>query len=267
MQSSFTKLAYVGLLAGAILVGSMVHVFGGATPTVFSACLSTGGTLTQVTTNPVGSSPCPTGTTAVTWNQQGAPGPAGGLNAIREIDSSTNFVVPPAVSHLLVEAWGGGGGGTPVSQCYAGNGGGSGGYLRSVLAVTPGESLSIVIGAGGGIGLAGSATTVMRGSTLLVSAGGGAGADAVPNGGGAGGQATSSGGLLRTGNPGGNGEPDSMYYGCINNGDPFCCSTAGVGGSPVQGTVQTRAGRGGDGADRADGTGTPGLPGEAILSW
>src|SRR5215467_1916154 len=110
MRGSLSRLGYVGVLVGAFVLGSAFQVFGSSAPTVFHGCLGSGGTLFLVTTN--GSAPtCPGASTPVSWNQAGQPGPAGGLTAIQEISSSTNFVVPAGVTHLSVEAWGGGGGG------------------------------------------------------------------------------------------------------------------------------------------------------------
>jgi hypothetical protein len=207
---------------------------------------------------------------AISWNQvgpqgpQGAAGPAGGLSAISEITTSTSFQIPAGVSHLMVEAWGGGGGGSSVNGCQAGNGGGSGGYIRGVIAVTPGESLAIVVGTGGAAGSPGSATSVQRSATALVSADGGA-----PGGltsGGAGGAASAN-GIVRAGNTGGDGMFDPM---CQFSGMPFFAAQPGSGGVPMQGTVATlnasSAGGTGGGTSAAP-QGQPGSPGEVILSW
>ena len=65
--------------------------------------------------------------------------------------SATSF----AVTSLIVVGAGGGGGGawvSPGDQFYSGGGGGSGGYINTSLFITPGQNLSISIGAGGGAG-------------------------------------------------------------------------------------------------------------------
>ncbi|MFN7491417.1 MAG: beta strand repeat-containing protein, partial [Cyclobacteriaceae bacterium] len=67
---------------------------------------------------------------------------------------STNgtFVVPAGVTNITVEAWGGGGaGGDGFAgiNFNGGGGGGGGGYSRSFLAVTPGNSYNVTVGAGG----------------------------------------------------------------------------------------------------------------------
>jgi glycine rich protein len=264
MRRPLAKLTYVGLLVVGILAGSVFHVLGSSTPTVFNACLTTGGTLIEVSTQ-TGARSCPDGSVPVSWNQQGPPGPAGGMSQILEITASTTFAVPAGVTRLMVEAWGGGGGGGnfDLTTCLTGGGGGSGGYLRSVLAVTPGESLSIVVGNGGTPGSAGTASAVIRGSSRVVSAGGGA---AGTTSGGAGGQTITAAGLARTGNVGGSGQLDSMCQ--FGFGGGTVLGPVGQGGAPVQGSVVTlaSASAGGSGSSSFQ-TAQPGANGEFILSW
>jgi len=265
MAISFGKLGYVGLLVAAILAGSVFHVLGSSDPMVFRACLTTGGTLIQVSVSS-GASQCPSGTTPVTWNQQGPPGAAGGTTAIKEITSSTNFIVPPGVNSVMVEAWGGGGGGGAALQfpdCVSSSAGGGGGYLRTIIAVTPGESLVIGVGGGGAPGSAGGSTVVMRGSTTLVSAGGGAGASTTT--GGAGGQVASTGGIVRTGNSGGNGSFDFMC--AFGPGNPPS-SPPGIPGASIQGTIiPLGSGAGGIGEQFFNVPPQSGQPGEVILTF
>ena len=54
------------------------------------------------------------------------------------------FVVPPFVESILIKAWGAGGG-----QSAGSSTGGPGGYSNGNLAVTPGQSVTIVVGQGG----------------------------------------------------------------------------------------------------------------------
>lgn len=61
------------------------------------------------------------------------------------------YVVPPGVTSIFVKAWGGGGGGASNSNgtwnvTYPGGGGG---YTESEIAVTPGQTLAVMVGAGG----------------------------------------------------------------------------------------------------------------------
>lgn len=60
------------------------------------------------------------------------------------------FTVPPGVTRLFIRVWGGGGGGggTNASGGVAA-GGGAGGFSWGVFAVTPGQVLTIVVGARG----------------------------------------------------------------------------------------------------------------------
>src|SRR5713226_2612286 len=58
-------------------------------------------------TTPASPPTCPPGSTAVTWNQPKAGG--GGLSGLREFTANGSFVAPAGVTHVVVEAWGGGG--------------------------------------------------------------------------------------------------------------------------------------------------------------
>src|SRR5690606_25492143 len=97
------------------------------------------------------------------------------------------WVVPQGVTAIGIDVWGagGGGGGTyshviNYSSPRAGGGGG-GAYSYVQLPVTPGEILTIEVGAGGAGGLgsndgaAGGASSVSIASTVVVSADGGQG--------------------------------------------------------------------------------------------
>jgi hypothetical protein len=102
------------------------------------------------------------------------------------------YTVPRGIGHLLVELRGGGGGGSGAScyvgtgDCYAGAGGGQGGYVQAWIAVTPGAQLTVSVGAGGAggsgqlnssgdPGSAGGSTTLGAGGTTFASASGGGG--------------------------------------------------------------------------------------------
>lgn len=59
------------------------------------------------------------------------------------------FVVPDGVTSLTVETWGGGGrGGSRTSSSNAYGGGGGGAYSRQIISVTPGQTLTLNVGAG-----------------------------------------------------------------------------------------------------------------------
>jgi gliding motility-associated-like protein len=126
--------------------------------------------------------------------------------------ANQTFVVPCGVYSATVQAWGGGGGGggSDGSGTVA-SGGGGGGYATSVIALTPGTSLTVLVGGGGGAGVGcqtgsgggiggyglgtggnggnagpsgcsgpggggGGGTGIMNGATILIVAGGGGGA-------------------------------------------------------------------------------------------
>jgi hypothetical protein len=87
---------------------------------------------------------------------QGPPGLAGGFNGIQEFTQNGAFAVPAGITHILVELWGAGGGGSgscgsPNGALLPGGGagGGGGGYTRAVLPVTPGATYDVIIGSGG----------------------------------------------------------------------------------------------------------------------
>lgn len=82
------------------------------------------------------------------------------------------WVVPACVNSVYVQAWGAGGGGggiasqgvncgicSYVEACSAGGGGGGGGYTSRSYSVTPGQTYTIVVGAGGIGGLATNSVT------------------------------------------------------------------------------------------------------------
>lgn len=62
-----------------------------------------------------------------------------------------NWTVPAGVYRIYCEAWGGGGGGggSAAAQTIAGNGGGAGAYAAGWYDVTPGQVISVTVGAGG----------------------------------------------------------------------------------------------------------------------
>jgi hypothetical protein len=220
--------------------------------------------------------------TALDWNQQGPPGPAGPGqvgHGIREFTTSGTLTVPEGVTSVFVEALGagGGGGGGGALFCQGGGGGGAGGYVRGVATIAPGRSFRITIGAGGAGGAAGD-TTLPGGpggpggvtsfapshGVALIVAGGGAGggggnADTGPGMGGAGGHGDANGGVAIAGG-------DGRLGGCLDSG-------AGA----HEGSVGARPPEVGDGGQGAfqnfeDGAtsgfpGSPGKPGYMVVEW
>lgn len=132
------------------------------------------------------------------------------VNNIQLFTASGTFVVPGGVTQLLVTIYGAGGGGggaidkrgdntvpKPTGYNTDGGFGGNGGKAVSLLSVTPAESLTVTVGAGGAAGTrgsvdfhpgnftdnyvapsggsAGGTSTVKRSSTVLIQATGGGG--------------------------------------------------------------------------------------------
>ena len=120
--------------------------------------------------------------------------------------SDVSFTVPSGVSRIYVKLWGAGGSGGYRSGWNYGSPGGAGGFTHGVIATTPGETLTLMIGEGGNRlgfpsgsiyggggfrnstygniygGNGGGRTAIRRGSTELVTAGGGGGGGATRNG-------------------------------------------------------------------------------------
>lgn len=153
-------------------------------------------------------------------------------------DASGTFIAPPCVTSVQVECWGGGGAGG--GSCLlvfndAGGGGGGGGYtLNPTVSVTPGNSYTITIGAGG---------------TGAVNANGGNGGTTTFNGGSvsaAGGRGGSQGncGLNPNNGAGGSGGVGGTHNGGNGASGQHDTSPVGVGGGGGGG-----AGSGGNGLD------------------
>lgn len=83
--------------------------------------------------------------------------------------STATFTVPAGVSTIQIEAVGGGSAHDPT-----GFGGGSGGYQKIVLPVSPGATYTVYVGAGGGSGVSRSVTTVTDQNGSVVACGSGA---------------------------------------------------------------------------------------------
>jgi hypothetical protein len=98
-------------------------------------------------------------------------GPYTGLTFITATGAGT-WTVPTGVTKIKVTIIGGGGGGASTTASQSGGAGGSGAYCEAYMNVTGGAALTYSVGAGGGAGAAGGATT-FNGSTLSVGGGGG----------------------------------------------------------------------------------------------
>ncbi len=187
-----------------------------------------------------------------------------GFAKSQTIVATGSFVVPAGVTMIkaILIGGGGGGGGGGRENPASGNGGSGGGGsvpVIAILPVTPAETLTITIGAGGtagagqgspggagGAGGAGSASSIFRSSTLMLSSGGGA---AGPGSGGTGTASSWSPTIMRV--IGGNGGVG------VANGNAGASSFYGAGGGGGSSIGGTTSGGGGGGA----GLGTGGVGG------
>jgi hypothetical protein len=196
--------------------------------------------------------------------------------------SSGTWTVPPGVYWMLVEMWGGGGGGgggssggfesnANVSWGQGGAGGGGGGagaYVFQILPVTPGQQITVTVGAGGSGGAGGASgghngtggssggsTYLNIGAAAAGGAGGGGGGvwpdNAAGSGGGAGTGGSPNSGLGLNGGNGSTGNAGS------NNGSGN--GNYGTGGSGGSGASALRfagsgGGGGGGGGENANGS-------------
>jgi len=169
----------------------------------------------------------------------GPQGPAGsgdGFSGIQEFTQSGTFTVPAGITHILVEMWACGGGGQGGAIGCSGGGGGGAGFTRAVIAVTPGTTYNIAVGAGGsgGAGVTGAAhggtganggpsQVTDSSSNVLARAGGGVGGGRIggASGGAGGGGGAGANAIGRNGSDGGIGTtaPD-FYSGGVGGGAP-----------------------------------------------
>lgn len=162
---------------------------------------------------------------------------------------ATSWVVPPGITQISAVCIGGGGGGSGADggRGESNSGGGGGGLAYGTIAVTPGETLTVTVGAGGtsgagNAGTAGGATTIARGVTVLLSGGGGGGGPERNAGVGAAGTSTGT---------------DRLGGGTGGTGGTGGAASGGSGGGGAGGY----SGAGGNGGTSAGGTGSAGTGG------
>lgn len=169
---------------------------------------------------------------------------------------ASTFIVPDGVTQITVEVWGGGGKGGDRSGGggHGGSGGGGGGgYSRSVISVTPGQTLNLNVGAGSTSTAAGGQSWFINASTLVAN-GGLSVANKVNNG--ASGGALGIGDVRYIGGNGANGS-GSTYGG--GGGSSAGTGAAGVNATNQNGaTAPTGGGNGGNGRNGSTGAGTVG---------
>lgn len=167
------------------------------------------------------------------------------------------FPVPPGLTEIsaVCIGGGGGGGGGETGRNEGVTGGAGGGLAYGTFPVTPGEVLTVVVGAGGtggassSDGNAGGASTISRGATVLLSGGGGQGGlerDVATRTGGA-----STGTERDGGGAGGNSGGNSTDTGSGGGGAGGYTGNGGNGGTTGAGSNGAGGGGGGGGATNA----------------
>lgn len=199
--------------------------------------------------------------------------------------ASGNWVAPAGVTSVTVEVWGGGGAGGGQNLASDGGGGGGGGaYSKSTVAVTPGNSYPVTVGAGGvgvasAVGGNGGDSFFNNAATVMAKGGtGGSPSTGTPPAGGLGGTAAASvgttkfsggnGGAGRNNNTG-RGGPGGSSAGTAANGTSGAVTwaTATAAAAPVGGGIggnggnangqngfAPASGNGGGGGGSAEGT-------------
>ena len=171
--------------------------------------------------------------------------PSHGSHTFTCISADQSFVVPFAVWSVRILAWGAAGGGGYYAP-FATKGGDCG-YIEGTLSVTPGETLTIITGAGGAAGIASGCTP---GVTYNQAYGGGGGCVASnfgSVGGGGGGRTAIRRGLVElfTAGAGGGAGVGGSAIGTSNGGwGGGLTGGAGLGINPGQGGTQTAGGYG-----------------------
>ncbi len=79
----------------------------------------------------------------------GPQGP-GGFNGAQLFTANGTWIAPPTITHVMVELVGGGGSGYgQVGDAGGGGQGGGGAYTKILVPVTPGDTYTVIVGAGG----------------------------------------------------------------------------------------------------------------------
>lgn len=173
--------------------------------------------------------------------------------------------VPPGITSICVEVWGGGGkGGSSGYALGRGGGGGGGGYGYECFSVVPGTSYTVTVGAGGIS--SNIATQTSSFGTLITATGGsagGAGSSGTNGVGGIGGTSSATFNLSGYNGFGGNGT-NSGNGGNGANGGFGGVTSGGAGYPPTSGS--SPGGGGGSGDSYITG-GAAGAPGQVIIYW
>lgn len=148
------------------------------------------------------------------------------------------YTMPPFATGITAKLWGAGGGGSDGdgNGAYAPAPGGGGGFVSGSFAVTPGETLAFVLGAGGQGGIGGSGgggfSELLRGTKILAIAGGGGGGGSSS---GAYNSGSGSGGGGAGGGLNGQTAPSVTLFDIDSNGDNTSISGGGGGQQAIGG--------------------------------
>jgi hypothetical protein len=163
---------------------------------------------------------------------------------------TTNWVAPAGVTTITVECWGAGGGGGGGNTSASGGGGGGAYAIKNSFAVTPGNSYSYTVGAGGASDAAGGNSSFN--TSACVAAGGAAGSQGTPGSGGAGGLASvSTGDVKFSGGSGASGQV--VNHGGGGGGSAGTAANGNTASSITGATAVTGGGPGGNGGSSGNG--------------
>lgn len=192
---------------------------------------------------------------ASAWRRVGGAGP---LSRMQVFTGSGTFTVPAGVYRVRVRVWGGGGGGgTPGGGPSGGGGGGAGAYAEGWHNVTPGQAITVTVGAAGAV--AGAGGTSSFGSLITCTGGAGGGVSA---GGAAGSPA---GGQFEITGQGG---ASGIVFGSVGMGGNGGAAFAAAGGYATLGQAAQGLTPGGGGSGGGNGnSGQIGGAGRVIVEW
>lgn len=161
-------------------------------------------------------------------------------------DASGSFTVPPGVTSVTVECWGGGGRGGSRTSNGRGGGGGGGAYARSVLTVVPGNSYTVTVGAGSNSNTSpGGDSWFSTAGTILAKGGQSAASNSTT--GAAGGSSAASIGTVKF--DGGNGDDAPASTGAGGGSSAGTAANGANGSGQNGGTAPAGGGDGGDGGN------------------
>lgn len=201
-----------------------------------------------------------------TWQVQNANLTGIYLYADRTTAGTDSVAVPGWATHAEVQVIGGGGAGGGAGTGYSGGGGGAGGYSFGVVAVTPGATLTRVVGAGGvgGTGVGGDGGISSLSGIGSATGGSGGSASAGNSAGGNGGSGSGAGLRNFSGTLGADGFPQLSERGGQGGAGPFGGGgRSGAGG----GLAGAAAGSGGGGAYNSASNGGAGADGAVLIRF